>query len=107
MSDDSAFTSERETAIELLEDDSISAFYLGVIRDSEEIDTTFAQTADSPEDEGLQALSLLATHVRIVANQAGVDPSTVAGDAATLAGRLEDLSPEGMRSTEESEPDES
>ena len=56
----------------------------------------FAQTADDPQQEGLQALSLLATHVRIVANEAGVDPATVAGDAATLAGQMEELSPEEL-----------
>jgi hypothetical protein len=96
MDDDSgaAFEEERRNARELLDDDSITAFYLGVVRDGETADTTFAQTADDPEQEGLQALSLLATHVQIVANEAGVDPATVAGDAATLAGRMEELTPE-------------
>lgn len=102
MTDDSetAFAEERRSARELLGDESITAFYLGVVRDGETADATFAQTADDPEQEGLQALSLLATHVRIVANEAGVDPSTVAGDAATLAGRMEELSPEELASVE-------
>jgi hypothetical protein len=102
MTDDSetAFAEERRSARKLLGDESITAFYLGVVRDGETADTTFAQTADDPEQEGLQALSLLATHVRIVANEAGVDPSTVAGDAATLAGRMEELSPEELASVE-------
>jgi len=50
-----------------------------------EIDTTFAQRSDGDSDnEGLRALALLAAHVvRLVANEAGVEASTVAGDAAT------------------------
>ncbi|WP_138004729.1 hypothetical protein [Halalkalirubrum salinum] len=98
---DDSFAADRAAAREALADDDVSAFYLGIVRDGESIDTTFAQTADDPEDEGLQALSLLAAHVRIVANQAGVEPSTVAGDAATLAARLEDLSPGGMDAIDE------
>lgn len=110
MTDDSvtAFDDERRNARELLDDESITAFYLGVIHDGETADTTFAQTADDPEQEGLQALSLLATHVRIVANETGVDPATVAGDAATLAGRMEELSPGELAGDEDSRgPDES
>lgn len=98
---DDSFSADRAAAREALAGDDVSAFYLGVVRDGESIDTTFAQTADDPEDEGLQALSLLAAHVRIVANQAGVEPSTVAGDAATLAARLEDLSPGGLDTIDE------
>jgi hypothetical protein len=102
MNDDSEadFEQERRKARDMLADDSITAFYLGVVRDGETADTTFAQTADDPEQEGLQALSLLATHVRIVANEADVDPATVAGDAATLAGRMEELTPEELADTE-------
>ncbi|MCQ4332142.1 hypothetical protein KM295_01295 [Natronomonas sp. F2-12] len=101
MDDDSEadFEHERRKARELLDDDSITAFYLGVVRDGETADTTFAQTADDPEQEGLQALSLLATHVRIVASEAGVDPATVAGDAATLAGQMEELTPGELAET--------
>ena len=98
---DDSFATDRAAAREALAADDVSAFYLGIVRDGESIDTTFAQTADDPEDEGLQALSLLAAHVRIVANQAGVEPSTVAGDAATLAARLEDLSPGAMDAIDE------
>lgn len=96
----SEFDAERQAAMELLDDDSITAFYLGIIDDGETVETTFAQTADDPQQEGLQALSLLATHVRIVANEAGVDPATVAGDAATLAGRLDELTPEELADIE-------
>jgi len=66
-----------------------AAVHVGVVRDGE-IDTTFAQRSDGDSDnEGLRALALLAAHVRLVANEAGVEASTVAGDAATLAGQVE------------------
>lgn len=102
MNDDheTDFEAELRNARELLDDESITAFYLGVIYDGETADTTFAQTADDPQHEGLQALSLLATHVRIVASESGADPATVAGDAATLAGRMEELSPEELADAE-------
>jgi len=96
MTDDPAFEAERTEALELLDDESITAFYVGVVGDGETVDTTLAQNADDPEQEGLQALSLLAAHVRIVANEAGVEPAAVAGDAATLAGRMDELSPAGL-----------
>jgi len=98
MTDDpgAAFETERRAAQELLADDSITALYVGVVSDGDALETTFAQTADDPQQEGLQALSLLAAHVRLVANEAGVEPAAVAGDAATLAGRMDELSPEGL-----------
>ncbi|MEF8778970.1 MAG: hypothetical protein V5A36_08665 [Natronomonas sp.] len=101
--DDPSFEAERQTAQELLSDDSVTAFYVGVVDEGETVDATFAQTAEDPQQEGLQTLSLLATHVRIVANQAGVDPATIAGDAATLAGRLDELSPEELAAIEADE----
>lgn len=100
---EAAFEAERQAAQELLADDSITAFYVGVVGEDETVDTTFAQTADDQQQEGLQTLSLLATHVRIVAKQAGVDPATIAGDAATLAGRLDELSPEELAALEADE----
>ncbi|TKX79387.1 hypothetical protein [Halorubrum sp. SD626R] len=88
-SDDGAFAAELDRVRELLDGDDIEAVHVGVVRDGE-VDTTFAQRADGdPEGEGLRALALLAAHVRLVSNQAGVEPSAVAGDAATLAGRVE------------------
>lgn len=98
MADDpeAAFETERRAAQELLADDSITALYVGVVSDGDALETTFAQTADDPQQEGLQALSLLAAHVRLLANEAGVEPAAVAGDAATLAGRMDELSPEGL-----------
>lgn len=89
MSDDDAFRSELARARELITDD-VDAVHVGVVRDGE-VDTTFAQRADDPQQEGLQALALLAAHLRLVANEAGVEPSTVAGDAASLAGEVEEI----------------
>lgn len=86
---DDAFATELERARELLDGDGIEALHVGVVRDGE-VDTTFAQrAAGDAEDEGLRALALLAAHVRLVANEADVEASTVAADAATLAGQVE------------------
>ena len=86
---DGAFAAEIDRARRLLDGDDIEAVHVGVVRDGE-VDTTFAQRADDgPEGEGLRALALLAAHVRLVASEAGVEPAAVAGDAATLAGRVD------------------
>ena len=88
---DDAFAAELSRARELLDGEGIEAVHVGVVRDGE-VDTTFAQrTEGDAESEGLRALALLAAHVRLVANEAGVEPSTVAGDAATLAGQVEQI----------------
>ncbi|MDB9299541.1 hypothetical protein PN417_01070 [Halorubrum ezzemoulense] len=85
------FEAELARARDLLDGDDIDAVHVGVVRDGE-VDTTFAQrTDDDPEGAGLRALALLAAHVRLVAGEAGVEPSTVAGDAATLAGQVEQI----------------
>ncbi|WP_281194480.1 hypothetical protein [Halorubrum sp. F4] len=87
--DEDELAAELEHARDLLDDDGIEAVHVGVVRDGE-VDTTFAQrAADDPESEGLRALALLAAHVQLVADEAGVDASTVAADAATLAGQVE------------------
>lgn len=87
--DEGAFAAKLDRARDLLDSDDIEAVHVGIIRDGE-VDTTFAQRAeDEPEGEGLRAIALLAAHVRLVSNVAGVEPSTVAGDAATLAGEVE------------------
>lgn len=90
MSDDQAdeFADRLEHARSLLDDD-VTACYVGVVREGREVDSTFAQQAGDAQEEGMQALSLLASHLRLVADEAGVDYATVAGDAATLAERLE------------------
>jgi len=88
-SENEAFAAEIDRARALLDGDDIEAVHVGVVRDGE-IDTTFAQRSEGDsEGEGLRALALLAAHVRLVANEAGVEASTVAGDAATLAGQVE------------------
>jgi hypothetical protein len=85
------FETELARARDLLDRDGIDAVHVGVVRDGE-VDTTFAQrTEDDPDGAGLRALALLAAHVRLVAGEAGVEPSTVAGDAATLAGQVEQI----------------
>ncbi|MDR5674284.1 Uncharacterized protein AArcCO_2670 [Halalkaliarchaeum sp. AArc-CO] len=95
-SEDEQFARELEYARQLLDDDGVTAAVVGVVRDGEEVDTTFAQRADSPREEGLQALSLLAAHVRLVADQAGVDHTTVASDAASLAGAVDEIDPDAL-----------
>ncbi|WP_313694046.1 hypothetical protein [Halorarum halobium] len=84
------FDRELANARALLEADDVTAIHVGVVRGGE-VDTTFAQTADTPEEEGLRALTLLATHLRAVAEEAGVDYETLAADAAGLAGSVEEL----------------
>jgi hypothetical protein len=86
---ESTFQRELASARELLADDDISALHVGVVR-GDRVDTAFAQLADGPREEGLQALTLLATHLRLVAEEAGVGYDTVAADAAQLANQVED-----------------
>jgi hypothetical protein len=90
-------------ARQLLDDDDVTAFNVGVVREGDEIDTAFGVRSDDPEQEGLQSLSLLATHVRLVAREAGVEPSTVAGDAAALAGEVADVEGALSRDTDDEE----
>ncbi len=87
---DEEFESELAYARELLDTDDIRAAHVGVVR-GDEVDTTFAQRGEDPQQEGLQALSLLAAHVRLVAAEAGVEPSTVAADAASLASQVDEI----------------
>lgn len=89
---DDSFQTELDAARALLDDDDVTAFHVGVVRGGEEIDTSFSYRTDdaSGQQEGLQALSLLATHLRVVASEAGVDYETVATDAVTLATQVEE-----------------
>ncbi|MFB6157855.1 MAG: hypothetical protein ABEJ34_08445 [Haloferacaceae archaeon] len=89
---DEAFATELERARDLVGADDLTAFHVGVVRGGEEVETTFSYRTDGvdAEREGVQALTLLATHLRIVADEAGVDRETVAADAAALAGRVEE-----------------
>ncbi|ERH04400.1 MAG: hypothetical protein J07HR59_01532 [Halorubrum sp. J07HR59] len=84
------FAGELAYARELLDADDIRAVHVGVVR-GEEVDTTFAQRGETQQEQGLQALSLLAAHVRLVAAEAGVEPSTVAADAASLASEVDEI----------------
>ena len=74
-----------------LDGDAVTAFYLGVVRDGEEIDSTFSYRTGDPQQEGLQSLSLLATHLRVIAREAGVDVETVAEDATRLATQVDEI----------------
>lgn len=91
MPNSNEFEADRRHARELLADDDLTALHLGVIHEDDTVDTVVSRT---PGDnaENLQALSLLATHIRAVATEAGVDPDAVAADAAAIAGQLEELS---------------
>lgn len=86
---DAEFAERLAHARDLLTEDA-TACYVGVVRGGREVDSTFAQRADDAQQEGMQALSLLASHLRLVADEAGVDYETVAGDAVTLAERLDE-----------------
>ena len=85
---DAEFAERLEHARSLISEDA-TACYVGVVREGREVDSTFAQQAGDAQEEGMQALSLLASHLRLVADEAGVEYDTVANDAATLAERLE------------------
>jgi hypothetical protein len=95
MSDRAAFTDDRDRARTLLDDDSITALHLGVIRDDETVDTVVARDPTSDYEPSIHTLSLLATHIRAVAAEAGADYDAVAADAAAIAGQLDELPIEG------------
>lgn len=104
MSESSSFDAERERAQRLLADEDLTALHLGVIHDDDTVDTVVSRRTDGDSDEGLQALSLLATHLRAVASEAGVDYETVAADAATVAAELEELPVEAGSSADTESP---
>ena len=95
MSDRSAFAADRDRARTLLDDDTITALHLGVIRNDEAVDTVVARDPASDYDPSIHTLSLLATHIRAVAAEAGADYEAVAADAAAIAGQLDELPIEG------------
>ncbi|GAA0207854.1 hypothetical protein [Halobaculum roseum] len=87
---DRTFERELATARALLEDaDDLTALHVGVVR-GDRVDTTTARRSEG-EQAGLETLALLASHLRTVANEAGVDVETVAGDAASLANEVEEF----------------
>ena len=100
--DGDAFERELANARALLEAEDVTALHVGVVH-GDEVDATFAQASDDPHDRGIRALTLLATHLRLVAAEAGVDYETVASDAAQLAGSVEELPDVGDDAVPDSE----
>jgi hypothetical protein len=88
---DADFAAELDAARALLDDEDVTAFHVGVVRDGEEVETTFSFEAQTDDNVGIQSLTLLATHLRVVADEAGVDLSTAAGDAVQLANRVTEM----------------
>lgn len=88
---ETSFETERDRARQLLDADDLTALHVGVIHDDQTVDTVASRRTDIDSDAELQTLSLLATHVRAVAAEAGVDYDTVAADAAAIAAQLEEL----------------
>jgi len=95
MSDRTEFTADRDRARTLLDSDDITGLHLGVIRDDQTVDTVIARDPASDYDPSIHTLSLLATHIRAVAAEAGADYDAVAADAAAIAGQLDELPIEG------------
>jgi hypothetical protein len=91
-SDTEEFDDQLAAAREALEHDDLTAFNVGIVRDGDAVQTTSSYRTDAVDaEEGTQALTLLATHLRVVADQAGVDYGTAARDAAALAERVESV----------------
>lgn len=88
MTTDDGFDSDLQGARDLLAREDLDGFYAGVVSE-DELDYVFAHRFDDPERVGLQALSLLAYHLRAIAEEAGLPPEQVAEDAAQLARRLD------------------
>jgi len=91
MSDQSGFEGEIDRARQLLDAEDLTAVHVGVIHDDRTVDTVATRQTDGESDAELHALSLLATHIRAVAAEAGVEYDTVAADAAAIAAQLEEL----------------
>lgn len=105
MSDQTGFDGELDRARSLLDAADLTAVHVGVIHDDRTVDTVATRRTDGDTDAELHALSLLATHIRAVATEAGVDYETVAADAAAIAAQLEELPIEQSAATD-SEDDE-
>lgn len=87
---DTTFERELARARELLADETdLTAIHVGVVR-GDQVNSTAARRSEG-EQAGLETLALLASHLRTVAEEAGVDFETVAADAAQLAGQVEAL----------------
>ena len=87
---DAAFERELASARAMLADgDDVSALYVGVVR-GDRANSTTARRSEG-EQARLETLTLLASHLRTVADEAGADYDAVAADAARLAGRVDEL----------------
>ncbi|MFC7199905.1 hypothetical protein [Halospeciosus flavus] len=85
----STLDDDLERAREILDRDDLDGFFAGAVHD-DELDYAFGHTFTDRETTGMQALSLLALHLRAVSEEAGVPPEQVAEDAAGLAERFEE-----------------
>jgi len=91
MADSTGFETELDRARSLLDAEDLTAVHVGVIHDDRTVDTVASRRTDGDSEAELLAISLLATHIRAVAAEAGADYETVAADAAAVAAQLESL----------------
>ncbi|WP_253736415.1 hypothetical protein [Halohasta salina] len=91
MADSTGFETELDRARSLLDADDLTAVHVGVIHDDRTVDTVASRRTGGESEAELLAISLLATHIRAVAAEAGADYETVAADAAAVAAQLESL----------------
>ena len=91
MADSTGFETELDRARSLLDAEDLTAVHVGVIHDDQTVDTVASRRTDGDSEAELLAISLLATHIRAVAAEAGADYETVAADAAAVAAQLESL----------------
>jgi|GEM_PF-1864629 len=98
MSDDE-FATDRAAAAALLDQEDVDGFFVAVAR-GEEYDYSFAHRTGDAERVGMQALSLLAQHLLVIARETGVPVEQVAEDAARFAdamtGALDDAERGGV-----------
>lgn len=86
---DEKFDDDLDTAQAMLERDDLDGFYVGVVVD-DELDVAFSHRRDDPETVGRQALALLAHHIHVLAETAGVALEQVVDDASRFAAQLSD-----------------
>jgi len=101
MADPTGFETELDRARSLLDADDLTAVHVGVIHDDRTVDTVASRRTDGESEAELLAISLLATHIRAVAAEAGADYETVAADAAAVAAQLESLPIDSPADTDE------
>jgi len=106
MADPTGFETELDRARSLLDADDLTAVHVGVIHDDQTVDTVASRRTDGDSEAELLAISLLATHIRAVAAEAGADYETVAADAAAVAAQLESLPVDSPADPDDSAADE-